>query len=159
MFTSSHNAKGFTLIELVVVIVVLGILSAVALPRFTDLSREARASQILAGAGAIRAAAALVNTKVIVSGMPIDGTLRQVDIGGGNLIDVQNGYPACTLNGIVKAAGTSSDYIWYLGGSGLCSLYPNRGNDAGGHIIYMNTCGVVYQNSTGTTWDAVTSGC
>ncbi len=147
------------MIELIVVIVVLGILSALALPRFTDLSREARAAQILAGAGAIRSAASLVNTKVIASGTPTDGVLRQVDIGGGNLIDVQNGYPACSLNGIVKATNASSDYIWYLGGSGLCTLYPNRGNDSGGHAIYMATCAVVYQNSTGTTWGAVTSGC
>jgi MSHA pilin protein MshA len=51
--------KGFTLIELVVVIVILGILAAVALPRFVNLSGQAGDASAQGAAGALSSAAAL----------------------------------------------------------------------------------------------------
>lgn len=51
--------KGFTLIELVMVIAILGILSAVALPRFQDLQRAARIAATQGGLGAVRSALAI----------------------------------------------------------------------------------------------------
>lgn len=49
----SNNQKGFTLIELVVVIVILGILAATALPKFIDLSGDAKTAAMNGYAGAI----------------------------------------------------------------------------------------------------------
>src|SRR3989338_5102479 len=51
--------RGFTLIELVMVIVILGILAATALPRFVDLSNKAKESEAKGSLGAIRAAVAI----------------------------------------------------------------------------------------------------
>ena len=54
-----HPQTGFTLIELVMVIVILGILSAVAIPKFVDLRSDAQAAATQGVAGAISAGAAI----------------------------------------------------------------------------------------------------
>lgn len=56
---SNGKSAGFTLIELVIVIVILGVLAAVAAPRFIDLSQEAEASALRAQASGLSSASAI----------------------------------------------------------------------------------------------------
>lgn len=60
--------SGFTLIELVVVIVILGILAAVAAPKFMDLQKDARVSALQGLAGNIKSAINLTYSKSVLKG-------------------------------------------------------------------------------------------
>lgn len=68
--------SGFTLIELVIVIVILGILAAAALPRFSDLSQDARLAAVNGLAGSLRSAASIAHATQLAKGysaaIPVD---------------------------------------------------------------------------------------
>ena len=67
--SKATHSKGFTLIELIIVIVVLGIIAVVALPRFIDLQGDARAAAINSLAAQVETAAELVQNKARVQGL------------------------------------------------------------------------------------------
>lgn len=60
---SLKSTKGFTLIELVVVIAILGILAGIAIPRFLDATASARGSKIIADMRTIDSAVMIYNAK------------------------------------------------------------------------------------------------
>ncbi|MBD3257720.1 prepilin-type N-terminal cleavage/methylation domain-containing protein [candidate division GN15 bacterium] len=55
-FFSPNNQKGFTLVEIVIIIVVLGILAAVAIPKYQDITGEAKEASCRAALGSLRSA-------------------------------------------------------------------------------------------------------
>ncbi len=100
----ARTQNGFTLIELVMVIVILGVLSAFVLPRFADLSGEARRAQIEGAAGAISTASAIVHSAYLAAGN--SPTFVQLE---GLQVNLVNGYPRATTgdNSILGAANIS----------------------------------------------------
>lgn len=69
-----RNEKGFTLIEIVMVIVLLGILAAVAIPRFLDLQTEAKTAAAKGVKGALRGAFSIAYAKHRVAGLTASET-------------------------------------------------------------------------------------
>ena len=100
--------QGFTLIELIMVVVILGVLSAVALPRFADLGSDARIASLKGLAGSMKSASGIVHAKWLAEG----ASGLSVSMEGGAIITTATGYPDAVAGGITLAAGidTTNDY-------------------------------------------------
>jgi prepilin-type N-terminal cleavage/methylation domain-containing protein len=142
-----RTQKGFTLIELVIVIVILGILAAVAIPRYIRIVSDARIAAVNAMSGGLKSAVMLSRAKYIVVG---NNALATVDMDGTSVaVMAGSGVPLGTLAGIVTANTDTTGFTvtTAVGPPPTVTFQPTNGGGA--------TCQVLYTGPTTSITPAV----
>lgn len=141
---ASRKEKGFTLIELVMVIVILGVLAAFALPRFADLSGDASKAAVSGAQGAVKSASGIAHATWLAGGGSGDVTLE------GETITMIGGYPkAGATSGIAEAAQLTAD--------DFTLTYDSGGSPTPTLTVSNGTCSFVYTESDGSTAPATSA--
>ncbi|WP_133405667.1 pilus assembly FimT family protein [Parashewanella tropica] len=134
--------NGFTLIELVVVIIILGILAVTAAPKFLNFQSDALKSTVSGLEGALKSADSLVYSKSVIAGN--DGTAKsstngpEVTLPGNKKVALNYGHPTPVWSGSLEnaldinaaASGTTTDWLFKVVASeNAIYFYPQGQKD------------------------------
>ena len=156
-----NKSKGFTLIELVVVIVILGILAATAAPKFIDLTSDAKRATMQGLEGSIESAVSMIHAKSLIEGKASGNNTIDVD---GFHYNVVNGYPAsdglgtkdgssaANAAGIVELIVDESDFTETSASPAIFQYSSATGTDC--RITYTSSAGANQRPVLANTFSA-----
>ncbi|PCI57535.1 MAG: general secretion pathway protein GspH [Gammaproteobacteria bacterium] len=151
---SVNKQQGFTLIELVVVIVILGILAVTAVPKFIDLTSDAKASVVEAVRGSMNSAADMAHAKALAAGkIKAAGTGQNISVDG-VVINLNYGWP---VNASMKDLLVLEDFTELTGTSVGTFEHTDATNGDHCRAIYNNTNTATSVAANGVTRPSITS--
>ena len=167
----AKSQSGFTLVELIVVIIILAILGAVALPKFMNVTTKAQISAVKGAGGGLGAGVSLFHAQWVANGH----TAAEDDVAGFGAVDVDsdaNGWPTGTddsngldddtdcvevWNGVMQTPPTvwdqtgtyaNEDYVVDLA-TGVCTFTYRGGQTTAPQPDGANNMTITYTLSTG----------
>lgn len=145
-----RSQSGFTLVELVVVILVLGILSATALPRFMNISGQAHSAAVSGAGGGFGSGVALVKAQHIANGT-VGATGGVANFGEGTVSVNANGWPVQISSGTTTNFPEGCVNVWENIMQNPPSVAISNGTNTADYLV-------VSSSGTGTTTSSI-SGC